>query len=85
MQIGNLTGSSFTHMTWKDGEMMMAFLRTGVILLLALLVAALPASVPADGIEILSHGNENTTGGQGTTSQTPVNPKDITAAPVLKG
>jgi len=29
MQIGNLTGSSFSYMTWKDGEMMMAFLRTG--------------------------------------------------------
>jgi hypothetical protein len=72
-------------MTWKDGEMMMAFLRTGVILLLALMVAAIPASVPADGIEILTHGLENTNGGQGATNQTPANPKDITAAPILNG
>jgi hypothetical protein len=85
MQIGNLTGSSFSYMTWKDGEMTMAFLRTGVILLLALMVAALPASVHADGIQILTHGHENTNGGQGTTNQTPTKPKDPTAAPVLKG
>jgi hypothetical protein len=85
MQIGNLTGSSFSSITCGNGETMMAYLRTGVILLLALMVAALPASVPADGIEILSHGKENTNGGQGATNQTPVNPKDITAAPVLGG
>jgi hypothetical protein len=85
MQIGNLTGSSFSYMTWKDGEMMMAYLRTGVILLLALMVVALPASVHADGIQILTHGHESTNGGQGTTNQTPTNPKDLTAAPVLKG
>lgn len=63
----------------------MAFLRTGVILLLALVVAALPASVHADGIQILTHGHENTNGGQGAANQTPTNPKDPTAAPVLKG
>ena len=55
---------------------MMTYLRTGVILLLALMVVALPASVHADGIQILTHGHENTTGGQGTTNQTPTNPKD---------
>ncbi len=64
---------------------MMTFLRTGVILLLALLVAALPAPLHADGIQILTHGNENTNGGQGTANQTPTNPKDPTVAPVLKG
>ena len=85
MQIGNLTGSSFTHMTWKDGEMTMAFLRTGVLLLLVLMVAALPASVHADDIQILDHGHENTNGSQGTANQTPTNPKDPAAAPVLKG
>ena len=72
-------------MTWKDGEMMMAFLRTGVILLLALMAVALPASVEADGIQILTHGNENTTGAHGPTNQTPTKPEDLTAAPVLKG
>jgi hypothetical protein len=78
MQTGNLTGSSYSHITWKDGEMTMAFLRTGVILLLALMVAALPASVHADDIQILTHGH-------GNTNQTPTKPKDPTAAPVLKG
>ena len=63
----------------------MAFLRTGVILLLALVVAALPASVHADGIQILTHGHDNTNSGQGATNQTPTKPKDLTAAPVLKG
>lgn len=63
----------------------MAYLRTGVILLLALMVVALPASVHADGIQILTHGHESTNGGQGTTNQAPTNPKDLTAAPVLKG
>jgi len=64
---------------------MMAFLRTGVILLLTLIVAALPASVHADGIQILTHGHENTNGGQGIANQTPTNPKDLTVAPVPKG
>ena len=64
---------------------MMAFLRTGVILMLALVVVALPASVHADGIQILTHGHENTNGGQGAANQTPTNSKDPTVAPVLKG
>jgi|GEM_PF-3272146 len=63
----------------------MTYLRTGVILLILLMVAALPASLQADGIQILTHGNENTNGGQGGTTQTPTNPKDLTVSPALKG
>lgn len=63
----------------------MTFLRTGVILLFALMLAALSVSGHADGMQILTHGHENTNGGQGVNNQTPTNPKDISVAPVLKG
>lgn len=85
MRIGNLTGSSFSYMTWKDGEAMMAYLRTGVIFLLALVVAALPAPAHSDGLQILTHGDENTHGGQGGTPHTPTKPKDLTVSPAMKG
>jgi hypothetical protein len=64
---------------------MMTFLRTGVILLFVLMLAALSVSGHADGIQILTHGHENTNGGQGNNNQTPTTPKDISVAPVLKG
>ena len=64
---------------------MMTFLRTGVIFLLILITVALPGTLHADGSPILTRGHENTSDTQGSADQPPTDPKDLTAAPVLKG
>lgn len=64
---------------------MMTFLRTGIVFLLVLTIVALPETLHADGSPILTRGHENASDTQGSDDQPSPNPKDLRAAPVLKG
>ena len=64
---------------------MATFLRTGVILLFAIVAAALPGVLHADGMSTLSHDPRETNDGQGNDNPPPTNPKEMTVSPALKG